>query len=288
MQDRLAYRDGKIGASDAPVIAGVSPWATPLQLWEEKLGLRKLRDTNSAMQRGIDREEQARLCFERLMQIEVLPQVLTHHKKEWMIASLDGLSIDGLTAVEIKCPGKDDHDLAKTYNEIPHKYFPQLQHQLAVSGLQSMYYFSYRDDNDYALIEVQRDDDYILLLMRQEERFYECMQSFTPPDATERDIEHKTDADWIRVATEWRTCTALLKELIELEAMLREEIIALANEKNCSGAGIEVKKVSRKGVIDYDAAAKDMCVDFERYRKKPTLSYRISKVDEVEDIVNSS
>ena len=283
MTDRLAYREGKIGASDAPVIAGVSPWSTPLQLWEEKLGLRKLRETNSAMQRGIDREEQARVCFERLMQVEVLPQVLTHPKKEWMIASLDGLSIDGLTAVEIKCPGKYDHDLAKTYNEIPTKYFPQLQHQLAVSGLQSMYYFSYLDNHDYALIEVPRDDDYILLLMRQEERFYECMQSFTPPDATERDIEHKTDAEWLRVATEWRTCTALIKELTDLEAMLREEIIALAGEKNCLGAGIEVKKISRKGTIDYDAVAKDMCINLERYRKKPTLSYRISKVEEVED-----
>lgn len=282
MTDRLAYREGKIGASDAPVIAGVSPWSTPLQLWEEKLGIRKPRETNSAMQRGIDREEQARLCFERLMQIEVLPQVLTHPKKEWMIASLDGLSIDGLTAVEIKCAGREDHDLAKTYNAIPEKYFPQLQHQLAVSGLQSMYYFSYRSDDDYALVEVQREDDYIMLLLRNEERFYECMQSFTPPASTERDIERKTDSEWKKVSTEWLTCTALLKELVDMEAMLREEIIALAGEKNCSGAGIEVKKVSRKGAIDYDAAAKDMCIDFERYRKKPTLSYRIFKTGESE------
>ncbi len=31
-----AFRRKRIGASDAPVIMGISPWKTPYQLWIEK------------------------------------------------------------------------------------------------------------------------------------------------------------------------------------------------------------------------------------------------------------
>ena len=106
MNDRLAYRKNKIGSSDAPIIAGVSPWTTQVQLWEEKIGIREPRYANFAMQRGIDKEEEARCIFEKEIGVVFFPQVLTHKKYDWMIASLDGLSIDQDLAVEIKCPGE--------------------------------------------------------------------------------------------------------------------------------------------------------------------------------------
>ena len=36
----LENRKNHIGASDAPVVMGVSPWDTPYKLWENKLGRR--------------------------------------------------------------------------------------------------------------------------------------------------------------------------------------------------------------------------------------------------------
>lgn len=37
-QEWEKFRLQKIGASDAPIIMGVSPWKTPFQLWLEKQG----------------------------------------------------------------------------------------------------------------------------------------------------------------------------------------------------------------------------------------------------------
>lgn len=78
---------------------------------------------------------------------------------DWMMASLDGIDIDGQAILEIKCPGPSDHELAKA-GKIPEKYIPQLQHQLAVTGLKLAYYFSF-DGTDGVIVEIERDEIFI-------------------------------------------------------------------------------------------------------------------------------
>ncbi len=56
------YRSMHIGASDAPIIMGVSPWRNVKQLYNEKMGLHNTRST-PAMQRGVEMEPQARKSF---------------------------------------------------------------------------------------------------------------------------------------------------------------------------------------------------------------------------------
>src|SRR5689334_6309347 len=130
----LEMRRNKIGASDAPVIMGVSPWKTPFQLWEEKLGIGKEKETTASMRRGIDMEEEARQKFEELTGHIVFPKVMFHPDYEYLMASLDGIDMDHKVAVEIKCPGREDHECAMD-GVVPEKYKPQLQHQLEVTGL---------------------------------------------------------------------------------------------------------------------------------------------------------
>ena len=137
----LAYRQDKIGASDCPIIMGVSPWQKPGDLYKNKLGITKL-EKNWAMQRGVNLEGPAREAFMLESGIYVEPCVGECEKNTWMIASFDGLSLDDKVAVEIKCPGKKDHDLALN-GQIPEKYFSQLQHLMAVSGLECIYYYSF-------------------------------------------------------------------------------------------------------------------------------------------------
>ena len=49
------YRAKRIGASDAPIICGLSPWKSAIQLWMEKTGKITQPDSsgNFAIQRGI-------------------------------------------------------------------------------------------------------------------------------------------------------------------------------------------------------------------------------------------
>jgi len=71
------------------------------------------------------------------------PLCLVHQEFEWMRASLDGLSFDGSTLVEIKCPLSLRDRAAAQEGRIPSQYYAQLQHQLEVSGAQQAHYWSF-------------------------------------------------------------------------------------------------------------------------------------------------
>ena len=90
-QEWLDYRKSKIGASDAPVIMGVSPWCTPYKLWMQKNDLIPDTYKSRAMSRGIAMEDTARAFFSLETGVLVEPSVVVHSDLDWMIASLDGL-----------------------------------------------------------------------------------------------------------------------------------------------------------------------------------------------------
>ncbi len=77
-EEWLAQRRKMIGASDAPVIMGVSPWCTPYRLWQEKLEIVKPRKQTKAMAMGIRREDTARSRFTEETGISVKPAVIFH------------------------------------------------------------------------------------------------------------------------------------------------------------------------------------------------------------------
>lgn len=128
------FRKNKLGASDAPIIMGISPWKTPYQLWQEKLGFRSIPVMNEAMQRGKDLEPLALQSINLELGSEMIPLVFQHESLDFMTASLDGYDEKNKIACEIKCPRGSDHELA-LQGKIPEKYIPQLQHQMEVCEL---------------------------------------------------------------------------------------------------------------------------------------------------------
>lgn len=268
----LELRKNKIGASDAPVIMHVSPWKTPYQLWEEKLGLKE-SFSSYAMKRGLEMEERAREAFEKETGLVVFPQVLFHKEHEWMMASLDGIDIEGKNIVEIKCPGKVDHEIALSGN-IPEKYFPQLQHQMAICELDKAYYFSY-SDNSSKVIVVNRDESYIKNMICKEVEFYDCVQNLTAPRMIERDFIQKEDDIWIETAAKWKQIKNQMTQLEKEEEDLRNSLICMSGKSNCKGGGIKLSKIVRKGSIDYKAIPELKEIDLEKYRKTPIEMYRL-------------
>src|SRR5215470_5420102 len=125
------WRRGGIGASDAPVIMGETPFKTPRALWSIKTGRKQEAQAGTAAQRGRQLEAFARRVYERRTGIQVEPLCLVHQQFEWMRASLDGLSFDGSTLVEIKCPLNLRDRASAQEGRIPSQYHAQVQHQLA-------------------------------------------------------------------------------------------------------------------------------------------------------------
>ncbi len=181
-------RQTKIGASDAPVIMGVSPYKTPRQLWEVKVGMMP-RNQNSTeyQQRGIDLERRCKEIFQRDKGIKVNADVKIHSHLNFMMASFDGIDSTGKVVVEFKCPGKVDHEKAQK-GEVPAKYYPQVQHQMEVAGIESMFYMSYFSDEDYIILQVYRNDRYITDMIDKEAEFFEYIQNYISPPLVKRDI----------------------------------------------------------------------------------------------------
>lgn len=165
----LQLRKTKITATDAPIIMGESSRKNALTLYHEKIDPNFETPKNFRMERGIELEPLATLSFISYTGIIIVPSVVVN---DWAMASLDGISACG-KVVEIKCPGNRDHDLAKK-GKIPRYYIGQLQHQMWVCNVKSMFYFSY-DGEDGIIISVKRDDFYIDLMIQQEKIFYQCL-----------------------------------------------------------------------------------------------------------------
>lgn len=271
----LQMRKHNIGASDCPIIMGVSPWKTPYQLWEEKLDISKPDLENFAMRRGKEMEAQAREAFEKKTGLIMFPVIMFHPKNEWMLASLDGMDIEQRNIVEIKCPGEEDHKLAME-GRIPDKYYPQLQHQMEVCGLDHVHYYSYREESQF-IVDVYRDQNYIDQMIEKELVFLECMQTFVAPEFTDRDYVTKEDELWALTAKQWISVKRAVEDLELQEKELRNHLIYMSGQVNCKGSGIKLSKVVRRGAIDYHTIPEMKGVDCEKYRKPPVESWRLSK-----------
>jgi putative phage-type endonuclease len=268
------FRKGKIGASDAPIITGVSPWKTPYQLWLEKTG-QSTNTQNQAMKRGHTVEETARQAFEKSMGLVVFPRVVQSLEYDWMIASLDGIDLNGKILVEIKCAGKEDHTEAKQ-GKIPLKYYPQLQHQLATTGLEMGYYYSF-DGAEGVVLEITRDSKYIKDLIEAEQQFVENIKTQTAPPLSSKDYRYRDDIAWSELSQRWVQKKEHLEALTQEEKILRDELIEMANHQNSYGGGVRLTVASRKGAVDYRSIPCLREVDLENYRKPSFKVWTVSK-----------
>ncbi len=168
------WRDKGLGASDAPTIMGENPWKSAAKLLEEKL--RKFRVTpTKAMSRGTALEPEARKQYEQTTGTSVFPACLQSTKFDWLLASVDGLTDDGSSVVEIKC-GYRAHKHAASTGQVPKYYVGQLQHIMAVTGLAELDFWCYLPGQPEVHLRVARDDQYIERLLEVEQRFWKKLR----------------------------------------------------------------------------------------------------------------
>jgi putative phage-type endonuclease len=286
----LAMRKKAIGASDAAAITGVSPYKTKHALWLDKVTDVESIET-SAMTYGKQNEEPARQLFENLTGITMFAdRTYAHDTRHWQIASLDGISLEQDIIVEIKCANRVDHEIALT-GKVPEKYYPQVQHQLAVCDLKHGFYFSYRKipvevwkdeecsisyKEDGIIVEVTRDDAYLEDLLTQEDSFYyRNMLGMEAPELSERDYIEMRCEIWDQHSFVYQKLHKEIKALEEKRDFAKNELIRLANQRNCKGNGVVLTKSPRRGLIDYKAIVSGLGIDAEQYRKKSTEVWRI-------------
>lgn len=171
----LRWRHNGIGASDAAIVMGESKYSTFGKLLIEKSSSASRNKTNKAMERGKRLEPFARDSYIKKTGIDVSPLCIQSHKYTWMRASLDGLSKNLDSAVEIKC-GKGTYAAVKKRRGVPRNYFGQLQHILAITGFEKMDFWCYCPPNSSICLSVNRDERYIETLISKEIEFWQRLQ----------------------------------------------------------------------------------------------------------------
>lgn len=278
-QEWLSLRKTKITATDTAKIMNLSPFCTPLQLWEEKLGLREPQPINDKMREGTLLEEEAREFINK-SGTDFKPIVLESVEFPFMMASLDGMNSSG-DILEIKC-GVSSFINAEVENIEPY-YYSQCQKQMFVANRDTICYCAYRNPEKYKCITIKRDDTFIEKMIEAEKQFYQCLQNFTPPPSTDRDFIKREDRDWYK-HTEILKDTIRQRKLLEAkEECLKNEIIAMCDGQSSQGNGIRVSKVLTKGRVQYDAIPELKEIDLEKYRSKPVSSFRFTEVKNKDD-----
>lgn len=186
----LEWRRSGIGASDAHV-AMSRGFRTRQNLIKDKKGILTRDYQSKAMEEGHQLEPEARTLYIKTTGKKIRPACIQSSRYDWLIASLDGISDDHATAVEIKC-GATTYKTVEESRVIPRYYYPQVQHILAVTGLSSIDFWCYRPNEKSILLPIERDDSYIKKLLKAELILWNEVKSATDIKVKENPVKQVT------------------------------------------------------------------------------------------------
>lgn len=282
-----AWRSKGIGASESPVIMGVSPYLTPFQLWEQKLGLKSYDQTNPATQLGQYFEKEALDIFNKKMEAECFPSVQEHPEFNFIRASLDGDDPSRRIFVEIKYMGKKNFENVKAAKAPLGYHHPQVQQQFLVTGYHKAFYMAYilneekSKIEDSEIVQVQRDDAYIdKLLYPKLKEFWSNVTDQVAPPLSQRDEVIVVDELSISLVRKLVNLNEMIEKADKERELIKKSLKTLTDKHPrivCDNMVIYVQH--RKGSIDYEQIPQLKGLDLNPYRKPPTkfVSFRSRK-----------
>lgn len=174
-------RKGRIGGSDIAVIMGLSPYKSPVDLWQEKTGLVRARDISDLphVRRGIEAEPVARALLEARLRVKYTTPQLRDSKYACMGVSLDGLCAGHV--LEIKTMGLEKH-LAVARGVVPDYYVTQVQWGMMIADKRRGVLASYRPEDASLYWSWLRRDERLIRDMRAYAlRFWRCVERRRKP-----------------------------------------------------------------------------------------------------------
>ena len=281
----LEWRRQGIGGSDAPIIMEKSPYSTPLQLWEEKLGIAKPKEISTFVQDlGHKFEEIIRADFELRHGYSIQAQCVEHEQIPWVRASLDGFNEEKRIFVEIKYVGEEKFNKIEASQMPPEDHFPQVQHQFMVTGFPQAYYLAYTLTPDRKKIERQTlvkcspDMKYIQeQLFPKLEEFWMNVKNQKQPALTDKDTKLVKKKELLEKAQIYLDLIEK-KSLIEAQLdSIKEELFSGINHaKTQVGELLTIKKITQKGSVEYKKIPQLQGVDLDDFRKKASSYWKIT------------
>jgi putative phage-type endonuclease len=191
--DWLDLRRKGLGGSDAAAVLGLNPWQTPYSVWANKTEQVEDSKPNMRMRCGQLLEPVVGTLFSEETGIEVdrFPYMLRSKQWPWMLVNLDFVAESPQAALEAKTTdARNAHQWITEEGDakVPDSYLIQGQHELAVTGLDRVYFGALIGGNDFRVMEVRRDDYLIENLVEAERKFWEMVEDATPPAPDGSDV----------------------------------------------------------------------------------------------------
>ena len=275
--DWLEWRKSKVTASEAAVIMGCSPYNTLYTLWQKKLGHVPPAKDNPAMRYGREMEEPIRQWYEMQVNDFFPSEVVVNPLYNWMGASLDGISLDRKTILEIKTCNAQVFEEALD-GKIPEHYEWQAHHQMACipEALRVEFVFYHKDN--YARVVLERDDDKIEELTEDEQGFYEVnIVLETEPELVEKDYRDFSESWDFYIEEELRMLMDDVSPKNKRVADLKKLLVEKSDDGNGYGRYFKLTRSYPKGRLDEKKMLEDG-IDIEKYRKPNSVRNVISRV----------
>ena len=178
----LEVRRDAIGGSDAAAIIGLNQYSSPYSVWADKTGRLPEKPDNEAMRLGRDLEEYvaSRWREETGKKTKRVNAILYNKKIPFAHANVDRW-VSGENA-GLECKTTSIMNLKKFKGgEYPENYYVQCVHYMAVTGADRWYLAVLVLGKGFYHFTIERDEEEISALLRQEESFWDCVKTDTPP-----------------------------------------------------------------------------------------------------------
>lgn len=245
-------RGNGIGGSDAGAIIGVNPYKSIIDVYIDKTKGSDFKG-NKYTHWGHNLESIIFKEFQNMHKESFCYEVPFTMKKNCLVANVDGMVYEpdkGWGVVEIKTANAF---AGKEWSEetIPDSYFAQVQHYLAVTGLQYAYIACLIGGNTYKEFFIERSEEDIELIKNKcTEFWYENILKEIPPmpdgseayskyllKESEESLEEVVELEELNdKAEEYKNIKNEIEELEKKKKLVEQEILKEMNDNSCKKA----------------------------------------------------
>jgi len=200
------------------------------------------------------------------------------HRAYGYSASLDGITLQGDTILEVKVPFRGAiSELWQTVKSgaVPEHYMLQVQHQLMVSGAARAYLWVY-DGNVGINTLIEPDQTTFDAIRAAWDAFQPYLDSDNPPPLTEQDTRARSDAAWREAAEAYKGWKSVADDAAAKADTAKVKLVELTAHSRESGFGVSVTRYWKSGNVDYKKIPELVGVDLYQYRGKMREEVRVT------------
>lgn len=263
----LAYRDENVTATDVAVLMGLMTKykRTPYTLYHDKLYHIRLED-NPYMARGRELEPYGIAKANEVLSTNFEKLTVQSFACPWLMASLDGFDIEKNMLLEVKTTGVDGM-LQASLGILKEEWEVQGQTQMFVTGLDSMWFMIYQDDETYYLIELKADKDFHKKIIFESLNFFEMLTNKITPPLDKKDDLIIRDEEANEIALQLKHAKLKAKGIDAQVKTLTQELLEFTDGGNTyfPDAGLKLSYIEGRKTVDYKGICNSLGVEQSVY-----------------------